>query len=234
MINLKDLNIFILAGGFGKRLKSVVSHVPKPMAPINHKPFLSYKIDMIREYLPDNQIYLLTHYMSDIIEGFFKDQYKINFIKEEKPMGTGGSLKNAIKILNLKDEDRIMLMNGDTYIEPNYLEFIENASKDINMMTAIVNDCSRFNTLEIKNDRVIRFNKKYSNAINKNINIGCYLFNNLKIIKNIQEKYFSLEDKFVELVNLTDIKSFNYQGRFIDIGTPDDYEKLINEKNNEK
>ncbi len=233
-MNLKSLKIFILVGGFGKRLKSVVSNVPKPMAPIDHKPFLSYKIDMIREYLPENQIYLLTHHMSDIIEEFFNDHYKINCIKEEMPMGTGGSLKNAIRILNLKDEDRIMLMNGDTYIQPNYLDFIKNASEDINMMTALVNDCSRFNTLEIKNDRVIRFNKKYSNAINKNINIGCYLFNNLKIIKNIQEKYFSLEDKFAELIDLTYIKSFKYEGKFIDIGTPDDYKKLINETEDEK
>ena len=76
-MNLSNIKIFILAGGFGKRLKSVVSDVPKPMAPINKKPFLVYKIEMLKKHLPENEIYLLTHYMSDIIEDFFKDYKKV-------------------------------------------------------------------------------------------------------------------------------------------------------------
>ena len=233
-MSIENIKILILAGGFGTRLRDVISDVPKPMAPINKKPFLLHKIEKIREYLPKNQIYLLTHYMSDIIEAFFREESNVNFIREERPMGTGGSLKNAIRLLNLKDDDRIMLMNGDTYMEPDYIDFIENASLKINMMTKIVDDCSRFNTLKIKNDKVIEFHQKDSNAINKSINIGCYIFNNLKMIKNIQEESFSLEDKFNELLDYTAIKSYTYKGIFIDIGTPDDYKRLINEKRNEK
>ena len=48
-------------------------------------------------------------------------------------------------------------MNGDTYIEPDYIDFIENATLDINMMTSVIEDCARFNTLEIRkqqSDRV--------------------------------------------------------------------------------
>ena len=105
-MNLNNIKIFVLVGGFGTRLKNIVSDVPKPMAPINKKPFLAYKIEMIQKYLPENQIYLLTHYMSDIIEEFFKDNKKIIVIKEDQPLGTGGSLKNAITYLNLKDTEK--------------------------------------------------------------------------------------------------------------------------------
>ncbi|MEC7865011.1 MAG: sugar phosphate nucleotidyltransferase [Pseudomonadota bacterium] len=233
-MSIEDIKIFILVGGFGTRLRSVVDDVPKPMAPINNKPFLAYKIETIREYLPKNQIYLLTHYMSDIIEKFFENDKTVKIIKEDMPMGTGGSFKNAVKLLNLKDNERIMLMNGDTYIKPNYFDFIENSSKEINMMTSMTNDCSRFNTLVIKNNKIVDFKEKTPNAVNKYINIGCYVFNNLNFIKNIPDKCFSLEEKFKDFINLIDIKPYEYKGVFIDIGIPDDYKRLINEKINEK
>ena len=233
-MSIEDIKIFILVGGFGTRLRSVVDDVPKPMAPINNKPFLAYKIETIREYLPKNQIYLLTHYMSDIIEKFFENDKTVKIIKEDMPMGTGGSFKNAVKLLNLKDNERIMLMNGDTYIKPNYFDFIENSSKEINMMTSMANDCSRFNTLVIKNNKIVDFKEKTPNAVNKYINIGCYVFNNLNFIKNIPDKCFSLEEKFKDFINLIDIKPYEYKGVFIDIGIPDDYKRLINEKINEK
>ncbi len=233
-MSIEDIKIFILVGGFGTRLRSVVDDVPKPMAPINNKPFLAYKIETIREYLPKNQIYLLTHYMSDIIEKFFENDKTVKIIKEDMPMGTGGSFKNAVKLLNLKDNERIMLMNGDTYIKPNYFDFIENSSKEINMMTSMTNDCSRFNTLVIKNNKIVDFKEKTPDAVNKYINIGCYVFNNLNFIKNIPDKCFSLEEKFKDFINLIDIKPYEYKGVFIDIGIPDDYKRLINEKINEK
>jgi len=233
-MKIDDIKIFILVGGFGTRLKSIVSNVPKPMAPINKKPFLAYKIEMIRKQLPKNQIYLLTHHMSDIIEEFFKDHENIVVIKEDQPLGTGGSIKHAINYLNLKDTDSIMLMNGDTYIEPDYIDFIKNATAEANMMTSIIYDCGRFNTLDIENNRVVKFKNKEKNISNRSINIGCYIFNSMKIITNISEKVFSLEDKFREIVRSINIKSYSYDGVFIDIGMPEDYLKLINEKNNEK
>ena len=233
-MKIDDIKIFILVGGFGTRLKNIVSNVPKPMAPINKKPFLAYKIEMIRKQLPKNQIYLLTHHMSDIIEEFFKDHENIVVIKEDQPLGTGGSIKHAINYLNLKDTDSIMLMNGDTYIEPDYIDFIKNATAEANMMTSIIYDCGRFNTLDIENNRVVKFKNKEKNISNRSINIGCYIFNSMKMITNISEKVFSLEDKFREIVRSINIKSYNYDGVFIDIGMPEDYLKLINEKNNEK
>ena len=232
-MNLNNIKIFVLVGGFGTRLKNIVSDVPKPMAPINKKPFLAYKIEMIQKYLPENQIYLLTHYMSDIIEEFFKDNKKIIVIKEDQPLGTGGSLKNAITYLNLKDTEKIIVMNGDTYIQPDYIDFINNATEDINMMTNVIHECDKFNTVEIENNRVTKFRKKENNVYDLNINTGCYLFNKINMIKNIPGKIFSLEQKFSEMVESIIIKSYPYDGIFIDIGTPDDYLRLINEKNNE-
>ena len=231
---IENIKILILVGGFGTRLKDVVSDVPKPMAPINNKPFLLHKIEKIREYLPKNQIYLLTHHMSDIIEEYFKEHANVNIIKEEQALGTGGSIKNAIAMIGLQHEERVLVMNGDTYIEPDYIDFIENATLEINMMTSIIEDCAKFNTLEIKNNKVTEFKKKDAAIRDASINIGCYIFNSLSFIQNIPEKCFSIEDKFNEMINSIEIKSYEYKGVFVDIGTPDDYKRLISEKDNEK
>jgi D-glycero-alpha-D-manno-heptose 1-phosphate guanylyltransferase len=228
-----DIKIFILVGGFGTKLRKAVSNVPKPMAPINNKPFLSYQVDSIRKYLPKNQIYLLTYYMSDIIEEFFKDYSDIYIIKENNPLGTGGSIKNALSIADIRKDDRLMVLNGDTYIEPDYIDFINKASEPINMMTTMINDCSRFNTLEINNGIINKFNKKNNNFQKKYINAGCYLFNNLEFFNNIDEVKFSLEDKFSEKIHSLRISVYEYKKIFIDIGIPEDYIKLMKRKEDE-
>ena len=233
MIDIKNIKIFILVGGFGTKLRKAVSNVPKPMVPINNKPFLSYQIDSIRKYLPKNQIYLLTHYMSYIIEEFFEDYIDVDIIKENYPLGTGGSIKNALSVADIKENDRLMILNGDTYIEPNYIDFIEKSLEPINMMTTMIDDCSRFNTLEIDNGIIDKFNKKNNNFKKKYINAGCYLFNNLDFFNNIDENKFSLEDKFSEKIDTLKISAYEYKKIFIDIGIPEDYVKLMKRKENE-
>jgi len=230
---MTDIKIFILVGGFGTKLRKAISNVPKPMAPINNKPFLFYQIDSIRKHFPKNQIYLLTHYMSDIIEEFFEGYSDIYIIKENSPLGTGGSIKNALNIADIRKNDRLMVLNGDTYIEPDYIDFINKASEPINMMATMIDDCSRFNTLEIKNGVINKFNKKNNSFKKKYINAGCYLFNNLDFFNNIDEIKFSLEDKFSEKINSLRISAYEYKKIFIDIGIPEDYIKLIKRKENE-
>ena len=92
ILNSENLNIFILAGGFGTRLKSVVSDVPKPMAPILNKPFLEYQIKEIKKYFPYSKIYLLTHYLSEIIESYYKDNKSIVILKENVPFHTASQI----------------------------------------------------------------------------------------------------------------------------------------------
>ena len=71
---MKQINLLVLAGGFGKRLRSAVSGVPKPLAPVNGLPYLGYQI----ESWLDQGVNLLTfllHYEADSIEAFFIEHY---------------------------------------------------------------------------------------------------------------------------------------------------------------
>ena len=226
-MNSEKLNIFILAGGFGTRLKSVVSDVPKPMAPILNKPFLDYQIKEIRKYFPHNKIYLLTHYLSDVIENYYKDNELIVILKEDEPLGTGGSITNAIKHLKLDIKDSLLILNGDTYIKPKLNEMIS-SSEEVVIVASFQKDCERYGTLKIEGDKLVDFLEKKVGQTNSYINAGCYYFKNISFFKNIRENKFAVEDKFKQYLFNDRIGIFKYNDVFIDIGIPDDYIKMIN------
>ncbi len=223
------MKIFILAGGFGTRLKSVVSDVPKPMAPINNKPFLTYQVSEIGEYFPNSHIYILTYYLSEIIEDFFKNYKNVTVLKENEPLGTGGSIKNAIIELGLHKNDSILVFNGDTYIKPNLKLLIESSLDDVNILASMEKNCDRYGTLDIKGTKLMSFNEKKKGVTNSYINAGCYYFKNLLFFKDIKIRKFSIEDEFTKYISLNNsIGTFKYNNVFIDIGIPSDYQKMEN------
>jgi D-glycero-alpha-D-manno-heptose 1-phosphate guanylyltransferase len=223
-----NINIFILAGGFGTRLQSVITDVPKPMAPIHNKPFLCYQIQEIRKYFKNEPIYLLTYYLSEIIEEYFKEDKSITIIKENEPLGTGGSIKHAIKFLGLKNDTSILIFNGDTYIKPNLHSMLKKNSEEIIILGSLQNICDRYGVLEIKDERIVNFIEKEKGICNSYINAGCYFFKNLSFFDSIKENIFAIEDKFKEYLSTHPIGVFSYDGVFIDIGIPEDYNKMIN------
>ena len=100
--------ILVLAGGFGTRLKSVVSDVPKPLAPVCGKPFLIYLIENLASQGAKDFV-LLLHYEADLIISLVSEFLEhnnaygitITSIVEDKPLGTGGSIMNAVDTLNI-------------------------------------------------------------------------------------------------------------------------------------
>jgi len=225
---MNDLKIFILAGGFGTRLQSIVKDVPKPMALIDTKPFLEYQIKEIRKSFPKNKIYLLTYYLSEVIENYFKNDELVFIIKEEKPLGTGGSIKNAINFLKLSNDDPILILNGDTYIKPDLNNLINNINNDILIIGSFQNNCDRYGTLKIEKNKIIDFSEKEVGIRDAYINAGCYYFKNLDFFTLIKESQFAIEDKFKEYLLTNKIDIFRYNDIFIDIGIPDDYIKMVN------
>tara|TARA_B100000123_G_scaffold136484_1_gene100648 strand:+ start:278 stop:982 length:705 start_codon:yes stop_codon:yes gene_type:complete len=223
--NLEDINIFVLSGGFGTRLQSLVNDKPKIMADINGKPFIEYRIMQIRKYFPNNKIYLLTHYLSEYIEKYFCNNDKIECIKENKPLGTGGSIKNAIKWLNLNKEAKILVFNGDTYTDVNLSKLVANAKCNITIVGCFHKKPIRFNTLQIENDKITGFLPKNSPNATQYINCGCYYFQNTQCFDDINLHNFSLEDQFKIFLDNEIIQVFKYNDIFIDIGTPEDYIK---------
>ena len=231
MSEMNASEAIILAGGMGTRLKSVVSDLPKPMAPIDDKPFLEYMLS----YLSASQIrhvVLSVGYKHETIKAHFGEKYadmKLTYAVEEEPLGTGGAIRFA---LNYIEGDHTLLLNGDTFFKINLddlRQFYFAHDPDIAMSVKLMHDFSRYGTVELNESRVTGFISKQ--PVNMGyINGGLYMMkSNLFDRYDLPEK-FSFEvdflEKYVSNLHISAMKSSDY---FIDIGIPEDYEKARKE-----
>lgn len=217
------MEAIILAGGFGTRLQSVVSDVPKPMAPVNNKPFLAYMLDELA-LNGFTKVILAVGYKKEIIQEYFKDSYKgikIIYSEEHEPLGTGGCVKQA---MNYVSEERVFILNGDTMFKVNY--------EEMHQISGLVIACKkmyqfdRYGEVNIKDGKVLAFaEKRYVDE--GYINGGIYY-----LPKNIFDGYnlptkFSLEKDFFEkYIGNLNIQAYLSEAYFIDIGIPEDYAKV--------
>ncbi|MCK4701226.1 MAG: NTP transferase domain-containing protein, partial [Bacteroidales bacterium] len=106
----------ILAGGLGTRLKSVISDIPKPMAPIHGKPFLEYLLSYLVKFKIKKAVLSVGYKYQNIFD-YFGNNYKgmkLSYAIEDMPLGTGGGIRNAMDQIN---NDHFFLLNGDTFYE---------------------------------------------------------------------------------------------------------------------
>lgn len=121
----RDNPIFIMAGGFGTRLRPLTDNCPKPMLRVGDKPMLEHLINQFR-VLGFHDFYISTHYMPEVIQEHFGDgsqwDISITYIHEETPLGTGGALGLLPK--NLPQLPLIM-MNGDVLTKIDFTELLD-------------------------------------------------------------------------------------------------------------
>lgn len=221
------MDIIILAGGLGTRLKNVVNEVPKVMAPVEGKPFLEYTLEYLNKF-DINNVILAVGYKHELIKKYFKDKYKklnIKYSIETEPLGTGGAIKKA---MNYSNEEDIIVINGDIIIKINYNDFyLEHKNKKENNMIAVkkMQDFSRYGIIELDKDDYVSSFKEKQYTKEGYINVGAYILN-INNFKKIKEDVFSIEkDYFEKIVDKNKILSYLYDDIFLDIGIPEDYNK---------
>lgn len=220
----------ILAGGFGTRLQSVVSDVPKPMAPINDIPFLNYIFDYLKFYKIEHVV-LSTGYLSEKISQYYKNEFngvKISYTKEETPLGTGGGIRLAMEKCNTNN---VLVLNGDSFFDVDlnsYFSLHQKFNSDCTLALRKVANASRYGTIQLGNDCAIaKFKEKDSIEKEGLINGGVYILDRaLFLSKTVPNMAFSIEKDFYEKkINEVTLLGFEYNGYFIDIGIPEDYKK---------
>lgn len=227
------MEAIILAGGKGTRLKSVVQDCPKPMAPINDKPFLELLLNFLMK-ANITKVVLSVGYMSEKIIDYFGYKYgslEIDYSIEQTPLGTGGAIKKAMTKIS---GDNFFIFNGDTFFNVDIQQMAQDHINENNLFTMAVKsikDCSRYGSLTIQNSILTGFKEKQI-GVEGAINAGVYLINSK--LKNIlpKETAFSLEKECLEnLKRGFEINTFISPGYFIDIGIPEDYLRAQTELN---
>jgi galactokinase/mevalonate kinase-like predicted kinase/choline kinase len=222
------MKALILAGGFGTRLKEVISDRPKVMAPVNGKPFLEYIIQLLRRN-GFKEIVISLGYLGDYIKAYFGDGtnfgIKIEYVVEDFPLGTGGAIKNAEGHFS----EPFLVVNGDTYLETdlNHLIAFHNDKKSLaTIALALINNVGESGLVSLlKSGKIKSFKEKPKSGMRGLVNAGYYFFSP-KIFKYIPaKKRLSLEKiVFPKLVNGGQIHGFPMNASFLDIGKPESYE----------
>lgn len=224
-----DTPMFILAGGFGTRLKSVVSDLPKPLAPVEGKPFLHFLLQRWADQGISSFV-LLLHHKADHIIRFIQEYQKeltnsleFSFVTESAPLGTGGSVANAIK--ELQFEGDFFVSNADTWLGAKTVsKMIDTIGYGIGITE--VKDASRYGLVEIENRKIVQFREKSGSLGGGWINAGVYKLGS-SLFKDWDQKPFSMEvDLFPKIILNHGLNAIELESEFIDIGIPEDYSRF--------
>lgn len=222
----------ILAGGLGTRLRSLIPDIPKCMAPVAGRPFLSYVITHLQKEGIEKFIFSVG-YKNEIIIDFINSHFSFlesHFSIEEKLLGTGGAIKFAC---NKTTGKTILVVNGDTLfmIDVNKLAvFHDMCGADCTLSLKPMQSFDRYGVVGLNKDYSIKsFNEKkfYETGL---INGGVYALHPVKFLKEDLPEKFSFEkeylEKYFEKRRMYGVVQDKY---FIDIGIPEDYERAQRE-----
>lgn len=223
----------ILAGGFGTRLQGVIKDLPKPMAPIHNRPFLTYILDNLA-VAGCEHVVLSTGYLHEKIEEYFGKNYgklQISYAQEKEPLGTGGAIRYA---LTFCQTDEVLVLNGDTIFKVDWSKFIQFHQQKNALLSIVlrqVDDVARYGSVTIDaQNRISLFTEKNAVAGKGLINGGIYLINKQLFDKYPQPEKFSFEkDVMEQLYKKEYFYGLASDGYFLDIGIPEDYARAEKE-----
>ncbi len=224
------MKALFLAGGLGTRLRPLTDHLPKPMVPIMGVPLLERTIAELKR-CGVTEVVLSTGYKSDCIEKHFGVSQKmgmtVHCVCEEKPLGTGGAIKNCEKYF----DSTFLVFNSDVLCNLDLkalVAFHRQKKADVTISATRVEDPSSYGVIEYnQEDFAISFTEKPKPGEEKShfINAGIYVFEP-KVLELIPAgKKISVEKDIFPLLLKKGLKIAVYHdGRYwIDIGTPGKY-----------
>lgn len=225
---------FVLAGGLGTRLRSVVSDVPKPMAPVSGRPFLEHLFDyLLRQGV--EHIVLCVGHLGHVIFGHFNSSYrgiKISYSFENEQSGTGGALSRALQ--EFQPANPFLVCNGDTYFPIDTSVLVDAVRGQAwAIATFRSSDSGRYTSLSIGSDGALRDVRSEFGHVTPvspvpfQANSGVWIGNpreiNLPLL--VSETNYSLEDYLSQSLRENGLSAVasEFDATFIDIGLPQDF-----------
>jgi dTDP-glucose pyrophosphorylase len=244
IIKLVDLNktstilpveVVIMAGGRGERLKPMTDKTPKSLLRIGDKPILEINIDRLK-YFGIDDFYITVKYKKEQIMDYFGDgsekDIRISYVEESLPLGTIGSVK---LIQGLEHED-VLVMNSDLLTNIDFEDFYTKylaEGADMAVASIPYHIDLPYAVLETNGGQIQSFKEKptytyYSNA-------GIYLIKR-KLLDLIPiEQHFNATDFMQELLNRQHkLIYYPILGYWLDIGRPEDFVKANEDYNHIK
>lgn len=202
----------VLAGGKGTRLAPLTNNIPKPMVPVNGRPFLEWQLSFLRSQGIERVVLMVSHLAHIIKEHFAKSPMEglnISFSEEPSPMGTGGALKHALPLL----EERFWLFNGDS--------FLSIQLQDIGEPPLMI--CVRHSlvgvpgNVQVEGDLIIEYVKTGRSDFPL-VDAGVYLLNR-SMVEQGPTGVFDMGEFWPPLIKSKQLKASVVDQKYYDIGT---------------
>lgn len=228
-VPLIPMKLLVLAGGFGTRLQSVVSDVPKALAPVGSVPFLRLQLEnWISQGL--RSFVFLLHHQSELVIAFLKSEQsgllkgcEVQWVVEAEPMGTGGAVAHAVRQLQLSGG--FLVTNADTWLGTGIAGV--SSARAPAMAVVKVADAGRYGQVQVDDHfNITAFHEKSKVGGVGLINAGlCHL--DARFFRSWDHEPYSLEQfSFPAMAREGLLKAVVLDTEFIDIGVPEDYRKF--------
>ena len=218
------MQVVVLAGGFGTRLRPWTYEIPKPILPMLDKTLLEHVVEVVPSDKVD-EVVVAGGYKVDDIEAYFKEadvSYNVQIVRETEPLGTGGALGNCRDVVS----GQFVCLNGDIVSSLDMQVGLDLHQKNGGIGTLAlweVEDPTRFGIVGLDDEqRITQFKEKPApeEVFSNLINAGSYLFED-DIFDYIPLGRSSLErEVFPVLAEERKLNGFSFDGYFIDAGTP--------------
>jgi D-glycero-alpha-D-manno-heptose 1-phosphate guanylyltransferase len=221
----------VLAGGLGTRLRSIVQDVPKTMAEVAGRPFLDYIMYFLSKNNVEKAVLAVGH-KHEVIKDYYSNSksnfdIEISYSVETELLGTGGAIFQAAKQVQ---GESFFIINGDTFFSlplEELADFAASKSAEIAIALKKVQHSDRYGHINLsETNQITSFKEKGEvKEVDSMINGGIYYVNKDLLHKFHMPKKFSFELDFLQN-KLGSIKAYGkkFEGQFIDIGVPADYE----------
>ena len=224
-----DADAVVLVGGKGTRLRPLTLSAPKPMLPTAGLPFLTHLLSRIAA-AGIQHVILGTSYQPAVFEAEFGDGstlgLQIQYVTEERPMGTGGGIANVAGYLR---HDTVLVFNGDVLSGADLHQLLDHHRghhADLTLHLVRVSDPRAFGCVPTEDGVVTAFLEKTQDPPTDQINAGCYVFSRATIDRIPRGREVSVErEVFPALLSDGGVKVCGYVDAtyWRDMGTPEDF-----------
>jgi mannose-1-phosphate guanylyltransferase len=223
------MKAFVLAAGFGTRLRPLTEHLPKPLIPVLNVPALFYTFFLLRE-AGIREVICNIHYHADTIRRFVESSclpgLDITFSVEEEILGTGGGLKKCEKLLGESD---FLLVNSDIITDIDFTALIDHHRISGRPGTLVLHetpDAASIGCVGVEDDLVKDFRDlRGTGLVSSLIYTGTAVLGP-EIFRFLETGYSSIVDTgFAGLIDHGGLGCFLHRGLWCDIGTILNYRK---------
>lgn len=226
ILSYLPIDVVVMAGGLGSRLKPLTDKTPKPLLKIGDKTIIDYNIDRLRSFGVDD-FWISVGYLADQIKKHFGNgksrNVNIDYVTEDTPLGTIGAVS---KINNFK-HDYILVTNSDILTNLNYENFFEDfieKDADLSVVTIPYKVNIPYAVLETSNEKILSFKEKPSYTYYSNG--GIYLIKKSILEYIPKNSFFDSTDLMEKLISEDKkVMSYPFIGYWLDIGKHEDLKK---------